>query len=73
MKYFLSLYIVTVLVSVASAEGSGDKSPLISNTTHDIIFYPYKTNKKNPLNGHKIKLTYRELFFKLLQHRCPIH
>ena len=73
MKYFLSVCIVIFLTGVANAEGIGDKYPLITNNTYDITSHPNNNDKNITLNGHKIKLSYRELFFELLHHRCPIH
>jgi hypothetical protein len=73
MKYFLSICIVFFLKGVASSEGIGDKYPLITDNMYDIISHSNNNDKNTTLNGHKIKLSYRELFFKLLQHRCPIH
>jgi hypothetical protein len=73
MKYFLSICIVIVLSVVVKAEGTDDKYTVINNRTLDITSYPNTNNKTTSLNGDKKKLSYRELFFKLLHHRCPIH
>lgn len=73
MRYFLSICIVFFLTGVANSEGIGDKYPLTTKNMYDIISHSNNNDKNITLNGHKIKLSYRELFFELLHHRCPIH
>ncbi len=74
MKYLVLLVMFVVAIpstSVANSLQIGDTKPQKSFSLAD-------SNKKKRLGlsvslEGKPKMTYRQLFFKLLHHRCPLH